>query len=63
MMSIPEPIGGLLSGWIRGSADGFHGLQGWQWVFLLEGLPTCPLGIAAYFYLDENAPKAAKWFR
>ena len=39
---------------------GVFGLQGWQWLFLIEGLPTIVLGIAAYFYLDET-PKLAKW--
>jgi ACS family phthalate transporter-like MFS transporter len=62
MMSIPISglIGGPISGWIMRSLPGVYGLQGWQWLFLIEGLPTVLLGIAAFFYLDE-LPKSAKW--
>jgi MFS family permease len=62
MISIPLSglIGGPVSGWIMRSMQGVSGLQGWQWLFLLQGLPTCVLGIIAFFYLDET-PKAAKW--
>ncbi len=37
-----------------------HGLAGWRWLFLLEGLPAVVLGIAAYFYLDDG-PAQARW--
>ena len=62
MMSIPISglIGGPISGWIMRSLPGVYGFQGWQWLFLIEGLPTILLGIAAFFYLDE-VPKSAKW--
>ncbi len=36
------------------------GLRGWQWLFLVQGLPTILLGIAAFFYLDDNV-SAARW--
>jgi MFS family permease len=62
MMSIPVSglVGGPVSGWIMRSMHGVADLQGWQWLFLLEGLPTMLLGIAAFFYLDET-PKSANW--
>lgn len=53
-------LGGPLSGWALNRLDGLHGLQGWQWLFLVEGLPSCLLGIVAYFYLD-NHPNEARW--
>ncbi|MGF6545801.1 MFS transporter [Paraburkholderia youngii] len=53
-------IGGPLSGWIMANFDGLHGLYGWQWMFIVEGLPSCVLGVIAYFYLDES-PAQAKW--
>lgn len=53
-------LGGPVSGWALNNLDGLHGLQGWQWLFLVEGLPSCLLGIVAFFYLDDN-PRDARW--
>ncbi len=53
-------VGGPLSGWIMEYFSGRHGLNGWQWLFLLEGLPALVLGIAAFFYLDDSVAEA-KW--
>jgi len=52
-------VGGTLSGWLLG-LDGIAGLRGWQWMFLLEGLPTVLLGIAM-FWLLPDAPETARW--
>jgi MFS family permease len=51
---------GLLSGSIMTYLNGFSGLRGWQWMFLIEGLPSAAIGIGVYFYLD-NKPQDAKW--
>lgn len=40
--------------------DGFASLQGWQWLFLLEGLPTIALGVGTWFYLDDRI-EDARW--
>lgn len=53
-------VGGPISGWILVSMSGLAGLKSWQWLFLLEGIPTVLVGIGALFYLD-NAPQEAKW--
>lgn len=53
-------IGGGVSGVILEHMNGFMGLQGWRWMFLLEGLPAVLLGIAAYLYLTDK-PKDAAW--
>ena len=52
-------IGGPVSGLLL-SIDGFGGLHGWQWLFLLEGLPAVALGIVVYLWLP-NGPADAKW--
>jgi ACS family tartrate transporter-like MFS transporter len=52
-------VGGTLSAWLLG-LDGVVGLRGWQWLFLLEGLPTVLLGIAM-FWLLPDAPATSRW--
>ena len=53
-------VGGPLSGWIMKTFAGMHGLSGWQWLFLLEGLPSVLIGIWTLFYLDDGI-RAARW--
>jgi ACS family tartrate transporter-like MFS transporter len=52
-------VGGVASGWLLG-LDGLGGLRGWQWLFLLEGLPTVVLG-AAMFWLLPDSPATSRW--
>jgi MFS family permease len=52
--------GGVISGWILQNMDGLHGLQGWQWMFLVEGLPCVLLAPVIYFVLVDR-PEQAKW--
>ncbi len=40
--------------------DGTLGLKGWQWLFVLEGIPTILLGIACLFVLTDR-PSDARW--
>lgn len=42
-------IGGPISGWIMEYVSGAFGLADWQWLFLLEGLPTALVGVIAIF--------------
>jgi ACS family phthalate transporter-like MFS transporter len=53
-------IGGPISGWIMESMANVGGLRGWQWLFLLEGIPPIIAGVVAYYYLDDG-PEDAKW--
>jgi ACS family 4-hydroxyphenylacetate permease-like MFS transporter len=52
-------IASILSGFILGM-DGFLGLAGWRWLFLLEGAPAVILGVVCFFYLADG-PARAKW--
>jgi ACS family tartrate transporter-like MFS transporter len=54
-LAIGGPIGGAL---LR--LDGLHGLQGWQWLFFLEGIPSVILGVLTLFVLTDR-PEAAAW--
>ena len=53
-------IGGPLSGFIMSHLDGVGGLGGWQWLFLLEGLPSIVYGVV-WFIVAANGPGDAKW--
>ena len=53
-------IGGPISGWILKAMAGVHGLAGWQWLFLLEALPSFVLGVAVLVYLDDGIARA-RW--
>jgi len=62
MLAIPissiigAPISGLLlnvSGW---------GLEGWQWLFILEALPSVLVGFCVLFYLTDF-PRQARWLQ
>jgi sugar phosphate permease len=55
-------IGGPLSGWIMKSWDQVSGFHGWQWMFLLEAIPSVIIGVVVYFYLDDRIT-SAKWLK
>jgi MFS transporter, ACS family, tartrate transporter len=58
------PIAGVLGNPISGALmqymDQVAGLAGWQWLFLVEGVPAMMLGVAAWFYLTDR-PDLAHW--
>ena len=49
-----------LSGSIMRFFAGFHGIAGWQWLFLLEAIPAVLLGIVVFFSFDDRVLHA-KW--
>ncbi len=56
-------LAGVLGGPISAALlkmRGLEGLQGWQWMFLLEGIPSILLGVFTFFYLT-NEPRQAAW--
>lgn len=52
-------IGAPISGFVLG-LDGLGGLRGWQWVFILEGVPSILMGFVTWFYLTDT-PDRAHW--
>ena len=52
-------IGAPVSGLILGT-DGFLGLHGWQWLFVLEALPALVLAVVVFFFLPDG-PADARW--
>ncbi|MDN7932890.1 MFS transporter [Burkholderia metallica] len=52
-------VGAPLSGWIMDATHGGFGLRGWQWMFLLEGLPAIVLGLYLLARVTERVDDAA----
>ena len=52
-------VGGPVSGALL-EFNGLFGLKGWQWLFIVEGLPAVVLGVIALRVLD-NRPEEANW--
>ncbi|MGA3250449.1 MAG: MFS transporter [Paraburkholderia sp.] len=53
-------VGAPLSGWIMNSVSGAHNLAGWQWLFLIEAVPSLVMGIVVLLFLD-NSVENARW--
>lgn len=62
MMGIPAAamVGGPLSGWVLSSLDDAAGWSGWQWLFLVEALPTIVLGVLVLVLLPSRIAKV-RW--
>jgi ACS family 4-hydroxyphenylacetate permease-like MFS transporter len=56
---VTAALGSAVSGYLL-ALDGSMGLKGWQWLFMLEGLPSVLLGLVVFYYLDDK-PQEAKW--
>lgn len=62
MASIPIAglLGGPIAGLVMNGMDGVWGWRGWQWLFVIEGLPAVVLGLVVYTVLDD-APEDCRW--
>ena len=62
MAAIPVSnlIGAPVSGVILDTFNGVGSLKGWQWLFILEAIPSLVLGIAAFWLLPDK-PADAEW--
>jgi len=63
MMASPVAVivGAPLSTWVL-RLDGIAGLRGWQWLFLIEGLPAVVLGVVVLATLTDR-PEQARWLQ
>ena len=59
-IAISNIVGSPVSGAILQYMDGANGMRGWQWLFLLEGIPSVAMGVV-FFLLLVDSPAKAKW--
>lgn len=59
-VGVSSVMGAPLSGAILEFCDGWMDLRGWQWLFLLEAVPSLAVGIAFFLFLPDG-PTTAKW--
>lgn len=60
---VAAPIAGMLMGIVSGgllSLDGTYGLHGWQWLFLVQGLPGVFVALLVLWFLPDS-PATASW--
>ena len=58
--AIAGVVGNPLAGFIMNIMDGVGSLANWQWLFIIEGIPSVIAGIFVIFYLPDR-PRDAKW--
>jgi len=58
-LPISVALGAPISTAILGM-DGVLGVKGWQWVYILEAVPTVIVGLFVFAAMSDN-PKTAKW--
>jgi sugar phosphate permease len=59
-MPISGVVGGPIAGWAMQELQGVLNLAGWQWLFVIEGVPAIALGVFCSVILTES-PRHAKW--
>jgi len=62
---LAQPISNALGAPVSGmllNLEGVAGLHGWQWLYILEGIPAIVLGIITPFVMTDR-PEHAKWLR
>lgn len=59
-----NPLAGIVGSPVSGALLGIHGagLSGWQWMFLMEGLPAILLGLTVFLTLADR-PQEAVWLK
>jgi len=59
-----NPIAGIVGSPISGALLNLHGagFAGWQWMFLMEGLPAIVLGAIVFLILPDT-PREATWLK
>ncbi|MGJ7551225.1 MFS transporter [Pseudomonas alloputida] len=57
-MPVSLTLGGVLSGWLMTRLDGWQDMAGWQWMLLIEGVPSVIMAVVVFTCLCDNIDKA-----
>jgi MFS family permease len=62
LIAIPVSLtlGGVISGWLMENTHGLIGMGGWQWMLLLEGIPSILVAFVVLFRMG-NGIQSATW--
>ncbi len=61
-IAVSGVVGSPISGFIMAELSGKFGLSGWQWLFLMEGIPSVLVGVWVWFGLDSGIAEAT-WLK
>ncbi|HVU07049.1 MAG TPA: MFS transporter [Verrucomicrobiae bacterium] len=61
-IALSGALGGPVAGWIMSGTSNLDGLNSWQWLLVIMGIPSIVVGIVAILYLDDG-PWQAKWLQ
>jgi MFS family permease len=59
-VAVSGMIGNPISGLAMDALSGYRGISGWQWLFLIEGVPSILVGLWVLWYLDSTVHEA-RW--
>ena len=59
-MPISLTLGGVVSGWLMTKMQGVQGMAGWQWLLIIEGIPSVIMAFVVLAFMANNID-AAKW--
>ena len=59
-VAMANMFGGLIAAGVLANLDGAHGIAGWRWLFITEGVATIGIAIIASFFMPDY-PSTTKW--
>jgi MFS family permease len=57
---ISGAFGGILAAAVVGGLEGYNGIRGWRWLYMIEGVCTVSISLCAFFILP-NFPRSTSW--
>lgn len=55
-------VGGFIQSGIHKSMEGRHGLRGWRWLFLIDGIITLPVAVYGFLLFPDTPGTTKAWY-